>query len=216
MLLSAAYEQKLITLGSFVPQGLFWMDGEGAYKFQLRSRNKYITKTMSVAIAGLYQDAMKSTIIINRQHMTLEQYLNKEIAEIKSVKETTKTEEDGHWLLVCKKADTPRVFWFVDSMLPVIFNKHIVNADKMIGYDHPWYHHNIRNKTIGSYAASLQRQYEPNWTYLKSAYNKIFDTLSLKCPNKRIMVNTTKYKKDREDKPNGQHTTEQLSAYPSW
>eukprot|EP00957_Ditylum_brightwellii_P012784 966513-Ditylum_brightwellii.AAC.1 len=75
--------------------------------------------------------------------MTLEYYLNKGIAEIESIKETSKTEEE-------------------DSTLLVIFDEHIVDADKMMGYDHPWHQHNGGNKAIGSYATSLQRQYEPN------------------------------------------------------
>eukprot|EP00957_Ditylum_brightwellii_P187094 14249434-Ditylum_brightwellii.AAC.1 len=36
---SAAYKQKLISLGLFMPQGLFRMAGEGVYKYQLRSHN---------------------------------------------------------------------------------------------------------------------------------------------------------------------------------
>eukprot|EP00957_Ditylum_brightwellii_P111981 8539612-Ditylum_brightwellii.AAC.1 len=167
-LLSAAYEQKLIKLGLFVPQGLFRMAGEGAYKYHLRSHNEYINNTTLVAVVGLHRDAMKSKIVNDGKEMTLEYYLNKGNAVIESVEETPKTEEEDFTLLV-------------------IFDEHIVDADKMIGYDHPWHHHNSGNKTIGSYAASLQRQYEPNGSYQKTAYNKCFDTLSLKYPNKHIM-----------------------------
>eukprot|EP00957_Ditylum_brightwellii_P027388 2070367-Ditylum_brightwellii.AAC.1 len=68
------------------------MAGEGAYKYQLRSHNKYTSNTTLVAIVGLHRDAMKSKIVNDCKDMTLKYYLNKGIVEIESVKETSKIE----------------------------------------------------------------------------------------------------------------------------
>eukprot|EP00957_Ditylum_brightwellii_P150962 11494812-Ditylum_brightwellii.AAC.1 len=130
--------------------------------------------------------------------MTLEHYINNVNSTIELVQETNKTDEEGKWLLVCTKADTPRVIRFVDFVLPTIFEEHITEVEKIIGYDCPQRHHNSGNKTIRSYVATLKKQYKPNASYLKTAYNKQFDKLSLKRPNKCIMINTTE-----EKQPNG-------------
>eukprot|EP00957_Ditylum_brightwellii_P212220 15367097-Ditylum_brightwellii.AAC.2 len=59
-LLSAAYEQQPINIKSFVPQGLFQIIREEAYKYHLQAHNNYIISTMSVAIVGMHQDAMEA------------------------------------------------------------------------------------------------------------------------------------------------------------
>eukprot|EP00957_Ditylum_brightwellii_P090024 6856281-Ditylum_brightwellii.AAC.1 len=100
--------------------------------------------------------------------MTLEYYINNVNSTIELVQETNKSDEEGKWLLVCTKADTPRVIRFVDFFLPTIFEEHITEVEKMIGYDCLWRHHNSSNKTIGSYAAKLKKQYKPNASYLKT------------------------------------------------
>eukprot|EP00957_Ditylum_brightwellii_P185436 14119889-Ditylum_brightwellii.AAC.1 len=89
--------------------------------------------------------------------MMLEHYPNNVNSAVESVQETNKTDEEGKWLLVCKKVDTLRVIRFVDFILLMIFEEHLTEAEKMIGYDHPRHHHNSGNKTIGSYAAKLKK-----------------------------------------------------------
>eukprot|EP00957_Ditylum_brightwellii_P025728 1947110-Ditylum_brightwellii.AAC.1 len=107
-LLSAVYEQQLINMGVFVPQGLFRITGEEAHKYQLRAHNKYVSSTTLVAIAGMHRDAMEAQIVIDGGKMTLEYYINNVNPTIESVQETNKTDEEGKWLLMCTKADTPR------------------------------------------------------------------------------------------------------------
>eukprot|EP00957_Ditylum_brightwellii_P118587 9043950-Ditylum_brightwellii.AAC.1 len=53
-LLLAASEQQLITIGSFVPQGLFCIRGKGTCKYHLRAHNKYVSTTTSVVIVGMH------------------------------------------------------------------------------------------------------------------------------------------------------------------
>eukprot|EP00957_Ditylum_brightwellii_P190922 14537948-Ditylum_brightwellii.AAC.1 len=114
---------------------------------------------------------MEAQIVIYGNEMTLEHYINNINSTIELMQETNKTDEEGKWLLVCTKADTPRVIRFVDFILPKIFEEHITEVEKMIGYDCPRSHRNSGNKTIRSYASSLKKQYKPNLLYLKTAYN---------------------------------------------
>eukprot|EP00957_Ditylum_brightwellii_P136230 10389388-Ditylum_brightwellii.AAC.1 len=74
--------------------------------------------------------------------MTLEHYINNVNSTIKLVQETNKTDEEGKWLLVCTKEDTLRVIRLVDFFLPTLFEEHITEVEKMIGYDCPRHHHN--------------------------------------------------------------------------
>eukprot|EP00957_Ditylum_brightwellii_P212219 15367097-Ditylum_brightwellii.AAC.1 len=145
--------------------------------------------------------------------MTLEHYINNVNSTVKLVQETNKTDEEGKWLLLCTKVNTLRVIQFVDFILPKIFEEHLTEVEKMIGYDYPRCHHISGNKTIRLYAAKLKKQYKPNASYLKTAYNKIFDKLAIKRPNKCIMVNTTEEKQldGENNNPNQQANN---SAFP--
>eukprot|EP00957_Ditylum_brightwellii_P137049 10449865-Ditylum_brightwellii.AAC.1 len=93
--------------------------------------------------------------------MTLEHYINNVNSVIKSVQKTNKTDKEGKWLLVCTKADTLRGIRCVDFVLPTIFEEHITEVQKMIGYDCPRRHHNSGNKTTGLYAAKLKNNTNP-------------------------------------------------------
>eukprot|EP00957_Ditylum_brightwellii_P123181 9392025-Ditylum_brightwellii.AAC.1 len=129
-LLSATYEQQLISIGAFIPQGLFRITGEEAYKYHLRAHNKYISSTTLVAIVGMHCNAMEAQIVIDGGKMALEHYINNVNSTIDLVQETNKTDEEGKWLLVCTKADTPRVIRFVDFVHPTIFEEHITEVEK--------------------------------------------------------------------------------------
>eukprot|EP00957_Ditylum_brightwellii_P205139 15342462-Ditylum_brightwellii.AAC.1 len=105
-----------------------------------------------------------------------------------------KTNEEGRWLLVCKKENTLRVICFVNHTLLSIFSEHITEDARMIGFDYLIRPHESGNKTIGSYADALKKSYTPQSSYLQNTYNKRFDHTPICRPKKRIMVNTEDHK----------------------
>eukprot|EP00957_Ditylum_brightwellii_P014954 1127369-Ditylum_brightwellii.AAC.1 len=60
--LSKAYEQGQIKVGKAIPQGYHCMEGEEAYKVQLRAHNKYVQSITVVTIVGLHPAALWTEI----------------------------------------------------------------------------------------------------------------------------------------------------------
>eukprot|EP00957_Ditylum_brightwellii_P187165 14255169-Ditylum_brightwellii.AAC.1 len=75
-LISAVYEQSLIKVGTFVPQGFHRMAGEEEYKDKLRKHNAYVESATSVNFFGLSKDALYSNVTIEDEHMFCETYVN--------------------------------------------------------------------------------------------------------------------------------------------
>eukprot|EP00957_Ditylum_brightwellii_P146376 11144888-Ditylum_brightwellii.AAC.1 len=75
-LLSAVYDNQMMSKGNFVPQGMVKIAGEEVYKQALRNHNEYITSITATAIKGLHKDALWFTVEINGETMLLEHYLN--------------------------------------------------------------------------------------------------------------------------------------------
>eukprot|EP00957_Ditylum_brightwellii_P165255 12581988-Ditylum_brightwellii.AAC.1 len=136
-LLSKAYEQGLIKLGKFIPQGYHRMAGKEAFKDQLHTNDEYVKSRTAVTILGMHPDALYANVRLNREDMFLEHYFNHVHPTIKSIQHTTRSEEEGRFYLIFAKKDTPRVIKFVDCMLPEIFKDQIINNNKMEGYDYP-------------------------------------------------------------------------------
>eukprot|EP00957_Ditylum_brightwellii_P047496 3607117-Ditylum_brightwellii.AAC.1 len=93
--LSKAYKQGQIKVGKFTTQGYHCMEGEEAYRAQLRAHNKYVQSITAVNIIGMHPDPLWMEIRLNREETYLEHYLNHVHPSIESTQETNKSEETG-------------------------------------------------------------------------------------------------------------------------
>eukprot|EP00957_Ditylum_brightwellii_P130292 9938745-Ditylum_brightwellii.AAC.1 len=93
--LSKAYEQGQIKVGKFIPQGYHCMEGEEAYRAQLRAHSKYVQSITAVTTVGMHLDALWTEIRLGREEMYLEHHLNHIHPSIESMQETNKLEETG-------------------------------------------------------------------------------------------------------------------------
>eukprot|EP00957_Ditylum_brightwellii_P075687 5752183-Ditylum_brightwellii.AAC.1 len=158
---SAVYGEKFINQGIFITQGMINIAGEEVHKQALRKQNEYIPSMMSIAIVGMHQDALQAEVNINEEGIMLEQYFNHVNPHIKTVMKTKQTEETGRWLIV-------------------------LDADKVEAYNHPTRTIASGNKTVGTYADMLKKQYT-NTSYQQQTWNKQHDAAPMTCPNKQIM-----------------------------
>eukprot|EP00957_Ditylum_brightwellii_P074291 5644882-Ditylum_brightwellii.AAC.1 len=65
MVLSKAYKQGQIKVGKFIPQGYHCMEGEEAYRIQLRVHNEYVQYITAVTIVGMHPDTLWAEIRLN-------------------------------------------------------------------------------------------------------------------------------------------------------
>jgi len=121
-LLSLGYEQNVISTGTFIPTAYHLITSAELYKAALRGQNKYINNMTAVAIEGIHKDAFWEDIVTQEgKTMKLDHLLRKEIPFIETYEKTSRSETEGRWHIMCKKANVGKVIEFIDQKIPDMF-----------------------------------------------------------------------------------------------
>jgi hypothetical protein len=168
-LLASVYENQEFNKGMFVPTGIHLIESPAVLCSLLRRHNKYLQNTSAVSIFGMKEDALDSPVTLDSgEILDLKEFLLKYVPGLAGIEETNKSESEGKWFFMVKKAKITAVTTFLDKHLKEIYEEFVNEEDLFPDFPYPRRApaatprapHPV-STTVGTYASVL-RAYSSN------------------------------------------------------
>eukprot|EP00957_Ditylum_brightwellii_P103451 7882823-Ditylum_brightwellii.AAC.2 len=138
-LLSAANAQGLFDSRVFIPYDIHIQEGAAFLKAALRKHNKYVKDIKCIAIEGMSLNSMWCKAPMEHDPgAAIAEHFTKHKCGIESLEKTQLTEEKCNWFLLYTRGNVRRVQYFVDRVLPHLYNDFVPESHRVPGYAGPY------------------------------------------------------------------------------
>eukprot|EP00978_Attheya_sp_CCMP212_P010578 scaffold25720_cov61-Attheya_sp.AAC.2 len=114
----------------FVPTGIHQIESPAVLYSLLRRHNKYLQTTTAVSIFGIKEDALDSPVTLESgEILDLKEFLLTYVPGLAGIEETNKSESEGKWFFMVKKAKITAVTNFLHKHLKEICKQFVNEED---------------------------------------------------------------------------------------
>eukprot|EP00978_Attheya_sp_CCMP212_P023359 scaffold71449_cov42-Attheya_sp.AAC.1 len=137
-LLASVYENQEFNKGMFVPTGIHLIESPAVLCSLLRRHNKYLQNTTDMSIFGMKEDALDSPVTLDSgEILDLKEFLLKYVPRLAGIEETNKSESEGKWFFMVKKAKITAVTTFLNKHLKEIYEEFVNEEDLFQDFPYP-------------------------------------------------------------------------------
>jgi hypothetical protein len=168
-LLASVYENQEFNKGMFIPTGIHLIESPAVLCSLLRRHNKYLQAITAISIFGLKEEALDSPVTLDSgEVLDLKEFLLKYVPGLAGIEETNKSESEGKWFFMVKKAHLTKVTNFLDKHLKEVYEQFVNEEDLFPDFPYPRRAPAATSRaphpvstTVGTYASVL-RAYSSN------------------------------------------------------